>query len=134
MRSRHMHARHDERGAALVEFALVLPVLMLFVFGIVSFGQAYSARIELTSAVREGVRVVALGGASATVADAADRTKEAAPGLTASQISVNATLCSGTPAPLNGTVTASYPFTYDIPFFGTRSHTLTAKGVMRCGG
>lgn len=130
-----MDTPHDERGAALVEFALVLPVLMLFVFGIVSFGQAYSARIELTSAVREGARVVALGGTSPTVAaDAVQRTKDAAPGLTASRMVVTPTLCAGTPLPPNATVTATYPYTFDIPFFGTRTSTLTAKGVMRCGG
>ncbi len=126
-----MRGRRDERGAAVVEFALVLPILVLFVFGIVSFGQAYNARIELTSAVREGARVAALGG---TASDVSQRTRDAAPGLTAGLITVTSTLCTATPAPANGTVTASYPFVIDIPLFGTRARTLTAKGVMRCGG
>jgi Flp pilus assembly protein TadG len=127
-----MPRRRDERGAALVEFALVLPVLVLFVFGIVEFGRAYSARIQLTSAVREGARAVALGG---TPAEAADATKDGAPGLPRDDITVTAsTSCTGTtPAP-NATVDASYPFRYTIPLFRNGTWTLKATGVMRCGG
>src|ERR1039458_5924651 len=50
-----------ERGAAAVEFALLLPVLLLLVFGIVDFGRALNAQITLTQAAREGVRLAALG-------------------------------------------------------------------------
>src|SRR3712207_6589249 len=105
----------DERGAVVVEFAVVLPLLVLFVFGIVEFGRAYNARLELVSAVREGARAAAVGGTAVTNGEVAQRTKDAAPGLSG-PIAVNATLCGGTPAPLNAEVRASYPFTYDIPF------------------
>lgn len=114
-----------------MEFALVLPVLVLFLFGIIEFGRAYNARIELTSAVREGARSLALGGTAAT-ATAATRT--AAPGLTSSEIAVNPTVCATPPvAGANASVVATYPFTYTIPFLRTGTWTLTAKGVMRCG-
>ncbi len=129
-----MTVRRDERGAAVVEFALVLPVLVLFVFGIVEFGRAYNARIELTAAVREGARAVALGGSTLTTADIEQRTRDAAPGLDADQITVTANRCAGVPMPLDATVTASYPFRYDIPFLGRRTASLDAKGIMRCGG
>ncbi len=49
-----MQRRRDERGAAVVEFALILPILVLFVFGIIEFGQAYSARIQLTGSGARG--------------------------------------------------------------------------------
>jgi Flp pilus assembly protein TadG len=122
--------RGDERGAALVEFALVLPVLILFVFGIVEFGRAYSARIQLTSAVREGARAVALGG------DGVAATRNGAPGLdpalSTSQVTANS--CSGATPPPNAVVRATYPFNYTIPLFRTGTWTLSATGVMRCGG
>lgn len=124
-----MRIRREERGAALLEFALVLPVLVLFIFGIVEFGRAYNARIELTSAVREGARAGALGG------DPVATTRNAAPGLTASQIQVASTVCPAVPvANDNVSVTATYPFHYDIPLFRSGTWTLHAKGVMRCGG
>ena len=112
-----------------MEFAIVLPVLMLFVFGIVEFGRAYNARIELTSAVREGARAAALGG------DAVAATKSGAPGLDAARITVTPTVCPADPGPAdNAAVGATYPFHYDIPLFRTGTWTLSAKGVMRCGG
>jgi Flp pilus assembly protein TadG len=125
-----MRQRRDERGAAVVEFALILPVLMLFMFGIVEFGRAYSARIELTSAVREGARAVALG------KDGVAATKSGAPGLnptlTTAQIAANS--CQGPLPPQNATVSATYPFNYTIPLFRSGTWTLRATGVMQCGG
>ena len=47
----------SERAAALVEFALVLPVLLVIVFGIVDFGRAFYTVNNLTAAVREGGRL-----------------------------------------------------------------------------
>lgn len=44
-----MEGAGEERGAAVVELAIVLPLLVAFVFGIIEFGRAYNTRIELTS-------------------------------------------------------------------------------------
>ena len=46
----------DERGANLVEFALVLPILTLLIFGIAEFGFAFNNYISLRNGVREGAR------------------------------------------------------------------------------
>lgn len=45
-----------ERGIALVEFALVFPVFMTLVLGMFSGGLAYSRKVTLTNAAREGSR------------------------------------------------------------------------------
>ena len=50
----------EESGQSIVEFALVLPVLMLIVVGIVEFGWLFNGKITLTSAAREGARVAAI--------------------------------------------------------------------------
>lgn len=137
--------RRDERGAALVEFAVVLPILVLFVFGIVQFGLAYSARVELTNAVREGARTAAIGRSAcppaspepATFLDdcVVASTRGAASGLQMASIDVQPTTCPATPGPAdNASVRATYPMRYDIPFFRSGTWTLNAKGVMRCGG
>lgn len=52
--------RRDERGAAAVEFALVLPLLLTLVFGVIDFGRALFAFNYLTAAVREGGRFAAV--------------------------------------------------------------------------
>ena len=141
--------RQGEQGAAVVEFALVLPVLMMFIFGIVEFGRGYNARIELTSGVREGVRIAALwSGACAPPPTApandlqqcVDRAvRDGAPGLSRSAITVDpippAEQCpTDSPVESNITVKATYPFRYEIPFVGSRSAPLAAKAVMRCRG
>ncbi len=53
-------ARKQARGQALVEFALVLPVFVLLVFGALEFGRAYYDMHLLTSAAREGARTGSL--------------------------------------------------------------------------
>ncbi len=48
--------RHREHGAALVEFALVLPLFLMLVLGLVSAGIAYNHKLSLTHAAREAGR------------------------------------------------------------------------------
>ncbi len=50
----------SERGAAMVEFALIAPVLFVLIFGIVDFGRALFLLNNLTAAVREGARLAAV--------------------------------------------------------------------------
>ena len=60
----------SERGAAAVEFALVLPMLVMLLFGIVTSGIAYSESIGATNAVREGARLGATSDPCGAVASA----------------------------------------------------------------
>jgi Flp pilus assembly protein TadG len=53
--------RGPESGASAVEFALVLPLLLLIVFGTVEFGLAYNRQQAFHAAAREGARLVAVG-------------------------------------------------------------------------
>jgi Flp pilus assembly pilin Flp len=50
-----------EDGAAAVEFALLLPLLVLLLFGIIQFGIAFNARIQATNAAREAARTAVVG-------------------------------------------------------------------------
>lgn len=50
-----------ERGQSLVEFAMVLPLLLLVLFAIIDFGRIYQGHVTLTNAVREGARLGAVG-------------------------------------------------------------------------
>ena len=49
-------AARDERGVSLVEFALVLPVLALLLFGMLDFGKAFNYWIDTTHLANEGAR------------------------------------------------------------------------------
>lgn len=48
--------RRSERGQALVEFALVTPVLLLLILGLVEFARAWNTQQVLTDAARETLR------------------------------------------------------------------------------
>lgn len=55
-----------ERGAALVELALMVPVLALLFAGIAALGDALNAYLSVVNASRDGARLAARGGASDT--------------------------------------------------------------------
>jgi len=121
-------SKHRDGGAAVVEMAIILPLLLLLILGLVEFARGYNTRVTLTHASREGVRELAISGdpVSATAA-----TKTAATPLDPDQVSVSTTSCDpGEPTSL----TASYPFSYTILFFGSGTITLETTAVMRCGG
>lgn len=48
--------RHDQRGAAAVEFALVAPILLFLIYGAVSYGIVLSVKHVMTEAAAEGAR------------------------------------------------------------------------------
>ena len=50
-----------EDGAAAVEFALLLPLLVLLLFGMIEFGFAFNSRIQATNAAREAARRAVVG-------------------------------------------------------------------------
>jgi len=51
---------HREDGAAMVEMAIVLPVFLLLVFGVIDFGRLLFTANSMASAVREGARQAAV--------------------------------------------------------------------------
>jgi Flp pilus assembly protein TadG len=117
----------------VVEFALVVPILLLLVFGIIEFGRLYSIQTSITSAARAGARVMALENDTTTAKAAA--TSAAQPyTVTSNQIALAPASC---PSPnttnANVTVTVTYPVNLLSGWFGT-SITLKGTGVMRCNG
>jgi hypothetical protein len=145
--------RRSERGAAAVEMALVLPVLLFLVFGIIDFGRMLNAQITLTEAAREGARATALG------QDPASRVQRATPNLNGGaavpvcsggsqpicwkyQTTGNPGDCPATPGPSDDAgVETRYTFKFVTPIAGIAvlfggtfggNVTLTGEGVMPC--
>ncbi len=77
----------DTRGQALVELALVTPVVLLMLLGIAEFGRLMNAYLTVQHAAREGARLGALGVEDTEIEQ---RVREAASGL-AGEVSVTVT-------------------------------------------
>jgi Flp pilus assembly protein TadG len=129
----------SDRGTAAVEFALIVPVLLLIIFGIIDFGRALNAQISLTGAAREGVRLAALGYSNAEIEA---RVAAAAPSLSGITTTVVESCPPGAGPTADAQVDVSYPFSFITPigaiasFIGGSSLgapiVLTAQGVMSC--
>lgn len=62
-----LHASKKQRGAAAVELAILLPIVLLIIGGIVDFGRFFFYGIQLTNAAREGARAASITGTPTTV-------------------------------------------------------------------
>ena len=119
-----------ELGAVAVEFALLAPVLVMLLLGITEFGRAYNAQVTLSSAAREGVRVMAIGNSASAARTAAKNSATALkPGLSDTNITISPATCTaGTQVTLKITYSLSTMTGIAGPF------TMEGKGVMLCGG
>ena len=133
-----VHKRlRSESGASAVEFALLLPVLMLILFGIIEFGMALYRQAILTNASREGARLGIVQSIPPIANAAVDARIDAY--LTAAGIDPGTV--TRTPPPVltggtgsNVTVTLTLPYTYVVlPGLTsiTPSINLVATTVMR---
>ena len=133
--SRDQERRDQERGAAAVEFAIVLPLLIVLVFGIVQFAIAYNRVQGLHAAAREGARLASLPQTTQGDIDARVSSSLAGVALNGSPtISVSpdaARPCQGRSGQ-TVTVTVTAVTDFDVPLWGEVSKTLTGKGEFRC--
>jgi len=138
MNRRRSSGTARDRGAAAVEFALLLPVLLLIVFGLIDFGRALNAQITLTQAAREGARLDALG-----QPNVGPRAQAAATGLSGVNVTEGYICQQGDGQNnLDARVQTTYTFHFVTPvgaiaaLFGGSGFgapiTLSAQGVMPC--
>lgn len=133
-----MSPKRKQRGSTLVEAALTLPILFMFILGVLEFGRAYNIYQTLTNAAREGARFsVAPYPGTSTLPSSGDVTSKinsflSNANISNATVSVNQTLngnIGGEPTVFTQViVSAPYTFIYFKPF-GTV--TLSTQSVMR---
>ena len=134
-----------ERGAALLEMALTLPLLLLVCVGILEFGRAYQTWQVLTNAVREGARVAVLPGvddAAVTTRVQSYMTSGQLPSASLATIAIdrNQSISIGAGTATASQVTVNYPFEFMVlePIArlvtgtaGSNALTMAASATMR---
>ncbi len=104
---------HSERGQALVETAIVLPLFALLLLGMVDGGRVFSAWMVVTNSAREGAREAAVGG---TLSDVDVRVQDAMADVT--PFTVTATNLGG-PSGQSVSVAVSHDVTLLTPLIGS---------------
>ncbi len=59
----------NQEGQSLVEFALVIPLLLIILMGIIEFGLMFNSFIVITNGSREGARLASLGGTDTEIVE-----------------------------------------------------------------
>jgi Flp pilus assembly protein TadG len=123
-----------DRGAAAVELAIILPILLLILVGILEFGREYSKYQVLQGAAREGARLASVRADPSSVVsrvyEAADPfTPTSSPSVSTSSGAAQCDILTKGEAV---TVSWTQDFDLDIAFWGDVSFSRPIKGVFRC--
>jgi Flp pilus assembly protein TadG len=120
----------DERGAELIEFALVTPLLLLIMCGIFDYGFLFQRYEVLTNAAREGARLAALPGY--TTADVTARvnaylTAGGVPGTATTTLAFQSVIAGGRTFNIaRVTVTYTHQYVFLGPLMGIFGNSLTS--------
>jgi Flp pilus assembly protein TadG len=123
-----------EDGQAAVEFALIAPLLVVILLAVIQVGVAFHDYVTLTDAARAGARQAIVARFSGgTLTDAQQAVRNSAGDLDQSQLGVSVTDPTWDTAGSLVTVTATYPYSINIPLLGLSlmSGNLTATAQER---
>ena len=129
--SRRREMSRDERGQTMVEFALVVPIICVILFGILQFGALYNDYVTLTDASRVGARKAAVSkNEDNPGAVAEEAVRDSASGLDPLKLDVDV---NATAWERGGSVTveATYPFEIDLLGFVVASGNLSSETTER---
>ena len=128
--------RRSESGVALIEFAFVLPILLVLAMGMLDFGRAFHMKSMLDQAAREGARVAVVTSPDADIVESRVDAVLASGGITPTSVTID-----GPDAAQMVTVTVNATFTFITPgvfalIGGDYGNTIPMSGqtVMRFEG
>jgi Flp pilus assembly protein TadG len=133
MKTTKQHSRfrfRSEDGQAFVEFAIVLPLLVLLVFGIAQFGIAFRNYLAITDAARVGARAAAVKRTSGPCAAATSAIQNTVSAEQWAQVSSRITCTAGSNVGDQVNITVKYPYTIGLPGINA-SGDLTASATER---
>jgi Flp pilus assembly protein TadG len=148
---RRWEAISSDSGATIVEFALVLPLLLILIIGLIDFGRMGFVEVSITSASREGARLSSFyPDGTVSQQDVDTLVESSAPGAASTaqlngggSLTVAIVRCSSTISSENTSVTVSTNFSWLLPLDIVKivspgstlgqGITLSSTSAMRCG-
>ena len=137
-----IHSSRDRRGQAAVEFALILPLLLILLVGIIEFGRAWNEHQVITDAAREAARRGAIHDDTTTVAWVRQVAMNAmgragigpgrctTPGSPPAGASCGATCVCVTDGAANEPITVNIDLPYRFTFFGPLVKWTTGESII----
>jgi len=124
------HAIRNQRGQTMTEFAMILPVFALLLFGIIQFGIAFNHYLTVTDAARVGARKAVV---SRTATNPNGQTIAAVRNSAANldQAKLNVTVTTTWTQGTDVTVSASYPYEISLLGMVMKSGFLTSSTTER---
>jgi Flp pilus assembly protein TadG len=124
----------SQKGQSIVELALILPIIIIILFGIIEFGRIFYSYIVITNAAREGARLGSVGKSDIEITE---KIKQTAP-LPQSEQKLKITRLEPSEASRSPGLPLTVEVSYDVdiitPFFSSfipNPFTLRAQAVMR---
>jgi len=110
-----MKHRKAEKGQSLLEFALIVPILLIILAGVLDLGRLYYAYVAVTDAAAEGASYAAIHPQANERAEVLQRAQEASGALVQIDPTMVQVDCPAVAAGAPITVTVSYSFTVATP-------------------
>jgi len=131
MKIKRIRIIKNEKGASAVEFAIILPILIMLVFGIFQFGIAYNNYITITHAAREGARRAAVDLDISNLSPLKQIIIDRAYPIPLTEADIDIRTPEGIKIGDPVVVEITYNMTVEIPLVGSWDIPLTSKAVMR---
>lgn len=129
--------KRNDKGQSLVEFAILLPVLILILCGILDFGWIFGNKLLVTYSCREGARYGAVNAASSSFSSSVtSKVMTSLPSYAQDGVTVNAYLTNNS-NPRQGDVVVDVQYTFVLltplasTIFGSQQYTSKASCIMK---
>ncbi|RWZ58211.1 pilus assembly protein [Halobacillus fulvus] len=122
-----------EKGTALVEFALILPVFLILLFGLIDFGRIFHAYLTIDHAGREGARVASVQSEDSEITSAITNAASSLNGFGNGNITISPAGEANRSSGSEVQVTLTYEIGFTTPFVEALASpiTLTDTTIMR---
>ena len=122
----------DEHGQTMTEFAIVLPIFCILLFGIVQFGAVWNNYVSVTDAARAGARKAAVSRHSSPSSEGCKTVRSSAANLDQSKLGCAISVSGALDRPgADVTVRVTYPYTINLMGVAVKSGTLLSESTER---